>query len=48
MVFPVISGDIFRGINIIVKDIIVGRLGATTLTSVSISNVGFIIIKQHK
>lgn len=39
--FPVISGDVFWGINLAVQGAIIGRLGDTALASVSISNVVF-------
>jgi len=38
---PIISGDIFWGINLAVQGAIVGRLGAIALASVSIANVVF-------
>lgn len=41
---PVISGDICWGINIAVQGAIIGRLGATALASVSISNVVFSMV----
>lgn len=41
---PVILGDITWGINIAVQGIIIGRLGATALASVSIANVVFQIV----
>ncbi|HEY5562622.1 MAG TPA: MATE family efflux transporter [Clostridiaceae bacterium] len=39
--FPVISGDVLWGVNLAVQGGIIGRLGATALASVSISNVIF-------
>jgi putative MATE family efflux protein len=41
---PVILGDICWGINLAVQGAIVGRLGATALASVSISNIVFSIM----
>jgi len=42
---PVISGDIFWGINLAVQGAIVGRLGPAALTAVSISNVVFSVVR---
>ncbi len=42
---PVISGDVFWGINLAVQGAIVGRLGAVALAAVSISNVVFMVIR---
>jgi len=41
---PVISGDLFWGINLAVQGAIIGRLGATAMASVSIANVAFSIV----
>jgi putative MATE family efflux protein len=42
--FPVLLGDIFWGLNLAAQGAIVGRLGATALASVSISNTIFSIV----
>jgi putative MATE family efflux protein len=42
--FPVLLGDIFWGLNLAAQGAIVGRLGATALASVSISNTIFSIL----